>query len=142
MTSTQYTPAPEIQLEEHFGKMYKVYNGAGRLYRTFFHRDSPDSVIRVLMNALRFDTRIEIEYGYTETHEKVAADPSLLGKSWGDKPTGYVGKSMGDIKIPLVIYNKRSRGGPGMLEDCIVRIRTSRGKVVLYQHPNYQPADE
>jgi hypothetical protein len=63
-------------------------------------------------------------------------DPET-GKDWGEEwdVTGYIGRSMGTIKILLLIHNRRSYGGPGLLDDCIVKIKVE-GRVV-YQHPGF-----
>jgi hypothetical protein len=52
---------------------------------------------------------------------------------------GYVSRSGGQYKVPIVLYNKRTRGGPSILDHCIVKIQTARGGKVLYQHSNYHP---
>jgi len=41
------------------------------------------------------------------------------------------------VKVPLLIANRRSLGGTAILDHCIVRIRSSAGGRVLYQHPDY-----
>lgn len=48
---------------------------------------------------------------------------------------GYVSRSCGNFKIPLLINNSRSIGGPSILDGNIVKITID--KVVVYQHPNY-----
>ena len=50
---------------------------------------------------------------------------------------GFIGRSTGSIKVPLLIHNRRSVGGPSLLDHCIVRVRESAGGRVLYQHPQY-----
>ena len=50
---------------------------------------------------------------------------------------GYVGRSIGPVKVPLLVANRRSLGGGAILTHCVVRIRTSSGGRVLYQHPQY-----
>jgi hypothetical protein len=102
--------------------VYRLVNG------TAYHNQTATSVIEWLEASRERRQRFEFEYGDTET-----------GQSWGDKPTGSVGRSTGKIKIPLVIYNARSMGGGALLDHCIVRIRTAAGKHVVYQHPKYQP---
>lgn len=95
---------------------------------TTYSADIPDRIVHILeayrRNAIR--ERLCIEYGNTET-----------GKSWGDTDCGYIGRSTGNVKVPLVIHNSRSYGGSAILDHCIVRILTAKGKYVLYQHPNY-----
>lgn len=87
-----------------------------------------NTVIEVLDKAQKDRTRITVDYGNVET-----------GKSWGEihDITGYVGRSTGIIKIPLLVYNSRCMGGGALLDDSIVKIVTSKGKNVLYIHPNY-----
>lgn len=103
-------------------KQYKVVNGTSYDYRT------PDEVVRVLEDARLNGTRLHISLGETST-----------GEDWLEEfdITGYVGRSMGPTKVPLLIANRRSLGGGAVLDHCIVRIRLSAGRRVLYQHPNY-----
>lgn len=101
---------------------YKVVNG------TSYHTETPVAIIDVLERVRQNRTRLHISYGDTGT-----------GKDWLEEfdAHGYVGRSMGPVKVPLLIANRRSTGGGAMLDHCIVRIRASAGARVLYQHPNY-----
>ena len=92
-----------------------------------------DAVIDVLEKARRNRTRVHISLGDTEPSAKA------LGHDWLEEndTRGYIGRSTGSIKVPLLINNKRSIGGPALLDHCIVRIRASSGGRVLWQHPNY-----
>jgi hypothetical protein len=103
-------------------KTYKLING------TSYHDETPDEVIRVLESARQSHTRLHISLGDTGS-----------GKDWLEEfeTHGYVGRSMGPIKVPLIVANFRSLGGGAILDHCIVRIRTSAGGRVLYQHPGY-----
>lgn len=49
---------------------------------------------------------------------------------------GYVSRSYGNVKIPLLIKNSRSIGGTGILDDSIVKITID--KVIVYQQSNYR----
>lgn len=102
-------------------KQYKVVDG------TSYPVNTPDRVVDVLERCRRLNIRITVDYGDTDT-----------GRSWNElfDVTGYVGRTTG-IKSPILVYNKRSRGGGLILCDCIIKIVTSKGKTVLYQHPNY-----
>jgi hypothetical protein len=51
--------------------------------------------------------------------------------------TGRVSRSMGPMKIPILISSSRAMGGGGILDGCIVRIRTAAGNRELYRHPLY-----
>jgi hypothetical protein len=66
------------------------------------------------------------------------------GQDWGDScdMEGYIGRSCGQYKVPLVIYNSRSDGGPSILDNRIIRIETTKGRRLLYQHPAYKPPKE
>lgn len=107
---------------------------------TTYHDDTPQEVIRILECArlAKFALygqpyRLRLFYGDAKT-----------GQAWGDVETGYIGRSMGPVRIPIVRYNCLSVGGPGILDNCIVRIEKARKEhgqtVVLYQHPGYTPA--
>jgi hypothetical protein len=103
-------------------KEYSIHNG------THYDKRTDPTIISVLEYARSKRLRIELDYGDTDT-----------GRSWGETHDilGYVGRSTGRIKIPILVHNSRSMGGGAILDHCIIRIRTSKGKEVLYQHPNY-----
>lgn len=95
---------------------------------TTYHDETPDEVIRVLENARQNRTRLHISLGDQQT-----------GRNWLEEfeTHGYIGRSMGPVKVPLLVANTRSLGGGAILDHCIVRIRTSAGGRVLWQHPSY-----
>lgn len=97
---------------------YKVYNG------TAYKNKTPDELVLLLEELRTNQTRIVVDYGDIKT-----------GKSWGEvcDIVGRIGRSTGQIKIPLLIFNKRCLGGGGLLDDCILSIKTSKGKNNLYQ---------
>lgn len=97
---------------------------------TWYNSNTAYQVIQVLEQCRQNRTRIILDYGDTQT-----------GKSWGEihDVCGYVGRSTGSQKIPILVFNSRSYGGGAILTHCIVSIKTSAGKRVLYQHPTYQP---
>jgi hypothetical protein len=96
------------------------------------YADAPPEVIAILERCRADGTRIRVAYGHAD------------GQDWGDTycTTGYVGRSCGPIKIPLLIHNTRSMGGGGILTDKVIRIETTKGRRVLYQHPAYKPPKE
>lgn len=96
---------------------------------TSYHDETPDAVIRILENARVNRTRLHISLGDTDS-----------GKDWLEEfeTHGYVGRSIGPVKVPLLIANRRSLGGGAILDHCIVRIRLTTGRqTVLWQHPKY-----
>ncbi len=95
---------------------------------TTYHPDTLQAVQDVLERARQTRTRVRLSYGETTT-----------GQDWNERwdVTGYVSRSCGPIHIPILVYNRRSMGGCGILDHCIVRIATARGNRTLYQHPTF-----
>ena len=88
---------------------YKVVDG------TFYALNTPAEVIRVLEQARLARTRLAITYGGSDVF------------------CGRVGRSMGPVKVPLLLHNVRSRGGEPLSTTGIAEIRESRGGRVLYR---------
>ena len=93
---------------------------------TTYNDETPARVASVLESARCSGERLRLFYGDTKT-----------GKPWNEENDlcGRIGRSMGPIKIPLLIHSSRSFGGPGLLEHCIVAIKSKRGW--LYKHPDF-----
>jgi len=100
---------------------YKEVNGTSYDVRT------SDKVINVLENCRRNNTRVVLDYGDTKT-----------GESWNEvyDVTGRLGRSTGNIKIPILLHNSKSIGGGAILNHCIIGIKESRGGKVLYSYKN------
>lgn len=99
----------------------KIVNGIS------FSKDTPDRVCEILsFYCGNKDQRVRIFYGDKKT-----------GKDWFERwdTIGYIGRSCGQVSVPLIIANKRSLCGPAILDDCIVKITIN--KQVVYQHPKY-----
>lgn len=109
-----------IETKEVYGNKYKVANG------TYYHSDTPDKVIRILENSRLNNQRIRLFYGNTEN-----------GRDWMEtwETIGTIGRSCGNVQIPLLIKNNRSMGGGAILDNCIVKITID--KKVVYQAENY-----
>jgi hypothetical protein len=98
---------------------YKIVNG------TYYNRETPDGVISWLETSRERRQRIRIFYGKD-------------GRCWNEEydTIGHVSRSMGTIKIPILIKSSVSTGGGAILDDCIVRIDTkgSNGEIrTVYQ---------
>jgi len=95
---------------------------------TTYQEGTPQKVISILERARKDGTRIRVHYG-----------DQITGEDWLDEfgMTGRIGRSMGPVKIPLILASRRSYGGSGILTDCIVRIREAKGGRELYRHPKY-----
>jgi len=117
---------------------------------TTYHSDTDPRVIEILEDARQARLsdhycRLRISYG----------DPHT-GKPWGNidlggySDLGYIGRSSGTIKVPLMLPLRSSRGGGAILDHKIVRIEHSsrRAGGVLYESKPRQvrqsadPADE
>ena len=102
-------------------KDYKVVNGIS------FDQKTPDKVCNILANYCgNRSQRVRIFLGDTTT-----------GKDWCEvyDTIGYIGRSTGTVKIPLIVATARSLGGGAILDHCIVKITID--KRTVYQHPNY-----
>jgi len=107
---------------------YRIING------TAYHEETEDAIVLVLENARQSNRliRLRLCYGDVET-----------GRDWGEScdTTGYIGRSTGSIKIPLMIRGINSTGGGGLLDHCIIRIewkeRGYKEYTEVYRHPHY-----
>lgn len=103
-------------------KEYQIVGG------TYFDARTPVEAINVLEKARLNRTRLHISLG-----------DAVTGRDWLEEFEcfGFIGRSMGPSKVPLLLPLSRSIGGGTILDHCIVRIRHSSGGKVLWQHPKY-----
>lgn len=105
---------------------YKVVNG------TMYHEETPDIVVRIIENARITRARLRFAFGDTVT-----------GKDWDERfdICGMIGRSTGEIKIPLLIARINSYGGGDLMDHCIVRIerkyRNEKKYTEVYKHEKY-----
>ena len=97
---------------------------------TDYDANTPTEAINVLEKLQDSGFRIKLAYG-----------DRLTGEDWGETHdiVGYVGRSTGRMKVPLLVYNKRSTGGGAILTANIVKIEHAN-KIyggVMWEHPNY-----
>lgn len=94
---------------------------------TSYHAETAYPVIDALENARLNNWRVRLFYGDVKT-----------GEAWTEENdvAGTVGRSTGRVKIPLLIANANSSGGPGILDHCIVAIMTGPGRFI-YRHPQF-----
>lgn len=102
---------------------YKVTND------TSYNSATKQSVIDILEYHRQLGTRLKFHYGDTET-----------GLAWGDIEVGRIGRSAGDVKVPLIISNSRCLGGGALLDHCVIKIEYANKKDggVIYQHPDFK----
>ena len=101
-------------------KDYKVVDGVS------FSQETNESVINILLDAIKNKYRIRIFFGDAES-----------GTDWCETfdTMGTIGLSCGIAKVPLLIHSIRSMGGDAISTDSIVKI--TRNKKVIYKHPDY-----
>lgn len=114
-------------ITDHNSITYQVING------TAYHVETPDVIIKILEDARQSNRHIRLRFCYGDTE---------TGRDWGETcdTAGYIGRSTGSIKIPLLIRKVTSYGGGGLLDHCIVRIekKVNGGSYrEVYRHPKY-----
>jgi hypothetical protein len=85
-------------------------------------------VQRILESCRASRTRVRIFYGSPATGRDALEEYDT---------TGYVGCSMGPIRIPLLVVPRKAYGG-SLSSDRVLRIVALPKGTVLYQHPQYQ----
>ncbi len=94
---------------------------------TYYHDTVPRPVINALELLRVTKERVRLFIGDSET-----------GRCWLDEwdVTGTISRSMGPIKIPILIASSRSHGGGAILCDCIIKIIVDGREI--YRHQNFQ----
>lgn len=115
---------------------YKVKNDTCYQYAiklkdgTYEERDANDmkQIIGTLETARGYRDRIRLWYGDINT-----------GCSWDEEynVTGYIGRSVGPYMIPILLPNRTSHWGIGILDMRIIRIDNTQTRQTLYKHPKF-----
>ncbi len=92
---------------------------------TYYRDTTPRAVVDGLERARESGARVRFWLG-----------DNVTGRDWLEENDvcGRVGRSMGPIKIPLLISG-RDIGGPAILTDCIVCLHV--GGCEVYRHPAF-----
>lgn len=87
-----------------------------------------DALVHAYLNRNRQCGRVRIWLGDPET-----------GKCWNEAydVAGYVGRSTGEKKVPLLLHDKRSMGGGAILTQNIIRVDWTDGTGTIYKHPKF-----
>ena len=88
--------------------------------------------VKAILNSLNSTReRVRIFYGDVDT-----------GKAWPEENDvlGYIGNSTGSSKIAILVNNRASFGGGGILTACIVGVVTTTGRW-LYKHEKFHTGE-
>lgn len=96
---------------------------------TYYHKTASPEVIKCIEQARKANAKIAIDYGDQNT-----------GETWGDTEEGYIGRSIGPIKVPIIKTTKKSLDGFAISDNCVVRIKNCKDESIIWQHPNFKPA--
>ena len=112
------------------GKEYKVCNG------TFYSAGALDGAILALEYARVNKIRIRIFYAYRTAEEKengVKDSEFDVLEVWNDESgcIGRLGRSNGNIKIPILLYSSSSCFGSPILDSRTVLVKTTEGNVLF-----------
>lgn len=121
-----------IYYVEKNGMYFEVGIFLGRENKLKVYNKVNDSLMNILLNSCDYHFRIRIWYGDTET-----------GRSWNEEydTMGRIGRSTGNIKIPILVKNSRSWGGEAVLVGAIIRIDDIEDKRTLWKVPNFHVED-
>ena len=96
---------------------YQIING------TAYHEKTPHLIIRWLERARTEGARVRLTLGDTQS-----------GRPWNHRPeSGFVGRSTGKIKIPLLLKTNRSMGAGAIDDDCIIKLEYKTSKEKKYR---------
>jgi hypothetical protein len=89
---------------------------------THFHTETPPAVRRILESARQSGTRLRVFYGDAKTGAPWLEESDVLGR---------IGRSMGPVRVPLILARANSSGGPALLESLHCRNRDGAGALRL-----------
>lgn len=111
------------------GQDYRVCNG------THYPENTPDALIHALERARESGKRVRLFYGmYDQLGEK------LRVYSEENDVLGYVGRTCGSVKFPLLVHNTRSYGGGIIAANRIVAMRETKSRQWTYKHHRWTGA--
>lgn len=118
----------QISGYEKYQQVLALWCKSAAAKQTYFAPGTALKVRDILESARKTGRELRLFIGDTET-----------GRDWmGEHDrVGRIGRSMGPMKVPLLI-GKDEFGGGAILTDCIVRIIDADTLSELYRHPKYQ----
>jgi hypothetical protein len=93
---------------------------------TTYNDKTPAALVQALESARLSGLRVRLFFGDSET-----------GADWAEENDvcGYIGRSCGTVKVPLLLHNQRSVGGREIMDNCVVRLQI--GGRDVWRHPGY-----
>ncbi|WP_018871480.1 hypothetical protein [Thioalkalivibrio sp. ALgr3] len=123
-------PRPEERgtIEQYMEYQALVDKARNHDLGTWFEPGTPDGVKSALELARRRGVRVRLFFG-----------DSATGRDWLEEwdVTGTVSRSLGPLKTPILIANRRSHGGGAILTRHVVRVIEIESRRELYRHPDY-----
>ena len=95
---------------------------------TWFDPGTLEPVKERLEHARLHDQKLRLFFGNRETGQCWLEENDVLG---------FIGRSMGPMRIPILLANRNSSGGGGILTACILRIIDAKAAKELWRQENY-----
>jgi hypothetical protein len=113
---------------EREGMYFEVGIFLGRENKLEVFDNVNEALMSLIIRAWKYKFRIRVFYGDIHT-----------GRSWNEEydVMGMIGRTTGDIKIPILIHNRRSWGGGALLLSSVIRIDDIEDKRTLWKLPNF-----
>ena len=122
--------ADEIGTLHQYGQYQELTRLAGtRDLGTYFEPGTPEAVKRILESFRQSGRKLRLFLGDTTTGRDWLSEQDVLG---------YIGRSGGALKVPLLLDRSYSSGGGALLTANIVRIVSTDSRRDVYRHPLYQ----
>ena len=129
--STKPDPRQKGSLEQYaqYQDLIKRYSDRPDLNeQTWFDPGTPPSVVAHLEYARLHNMRLRLFFGDQET-----------GRCWLEENdvTGYIGRSMGPMRVSILLSSRSSSGGGAILTRCVIRLIQTNGQRELWRHQNF-----
>lgn len=113
---------------EREGMFFEVGIFLGKKNKLEVFDNVNEALMSLIIRAWKYKFRVRVFYGDIHT-----------GRSWNEEydVMGTIGRTCGDIGIPILVHNKRSWGGGALLLSSIIRIDDIEDKRTLWKLPNF-----